>query len=265
MSFVIRISIVLLFSLPPLIMAGEDETMSIGREFHSQTGFDDRGYNAKHPVFGKEIPLYKTYPNASKTELPPPTVGKMPLEQAIAERRSIRDFTDQPLDLEQISRILQSADGITHTWGSFEMRSAPSGGALYPIDLYLFVFAAEDISPGLYHYQVSDSSLELVKEGDFRTQLYKAANEQDVAESGQICIVMTARFERSTRKYADRGYRYAYMESGAVCQNIYLQTTSLGLGTTVVGAFNDDALNRLLEIDDVDEAALLIMPVGYPK
>jgi len=246
-------------------MAGEDETISIGHEFHNRTGFGDHGYKNPNPVFGRDIPPYMEYENTAKTKLPLPTEGGMILEQAIAERRSIRSFSDQALTLKQISRILQSADGITHSRGDYKMRSAPSGGALYPVDLYLFAFDVEDLSPGLYHYQVSDSSLELVKEGDFKDKLYTAANEQDIADRGRISIVMTARFDRSTRKYADRGYRYTYMESGAICQNIYLQATALGLGTTVVGAFNDDALNRLLGIDGVDEAALLIMPIGYPK
>jgi len=182
-----------------------------------------------------------------------------------ANRHSVRTFTDQPLTLAHISRLLQSADGISHTWGGYQMRSAPSGGALYPVDLYLVIHAVTDLKSGLYHYQVSDSSLELIKEGDFRDQLYKAAFEQGVVNNGQVSIVMTARFERSTKKYADRGYRYTYMESGAICQNVYLQATSLGLGTTAVGAFNDDAVNALLEIDGVSEAALLIMPIGHPK
>ena len=265
MSLAIRISLVLLFMVSPLCMAGEDKTISIGREFHDRTGFGDHGYKNPNPVFGRDIPLYKEYENAAKTRLQAPIGGDMILEQAIAERRSIRSFGDQALTLEQISRILQSANGITHSLGSYNMRSAPSGGALYPVDLYLFAFDVVDLAPGLYHYQVSDSSLELVKKGDFKDQLHTAANEQDVADQGRISIVMTARFDRSTRKYADRGYRYTYMESGAICQNIYLQVTALGLGTTAVGAFNDDALNRLIGIDGVDEAALLIMPIGYPK
>ena len=265
MLYIRSISVILIIFLPLIIAAEEDTPMSIGQNFHHQTGFGDSGVKGTDIKFGKEIPLYKTYPGVPRFKLPVPTDNNMTVEKAIADRHSVRTFTDQPLTLAHISRLLQSADGISHTWGGYQMRSAPSGGALYPVDLYLVIHAVTDLKSGLYHYQVSDSSLELIKEGDFRDQLYKAAFEQGVVNNGQVSIVMTARFDRSTKKYADRGYRYTYMESGAICQNVYLQATSLGLGTTAVGAFNDDAVNALLDIDGVSEAALLIMPIGHPK
>jgi SagB-type dehydrogenase family enzyme len=83
-------------------------------------------------------------------------------------------------------------------------------------------------------------------------------------ESCPATLIITARFDRTTWKYADRGYRYVYIEAGAVCQNVYLQAGSLGVGTCAVGAFNDDALSALLEIDGISEAPLLVMPLGIP-
>lgn len=260
-----KLFVTLILIMPLMILAGEDEKMSIGEQFQYQTSFGDNGFKGKEIGFGREIPLYKKYENASRIILSIPGENNMSVEKAISERQSVRSFSDRPLTLEQIARILLSADGLTHSQGGFEMRSAPSGGALYPVDIYLAAFEVENLKPGLYHFQVSDSSLELIKEGNFREPLHKAAFEQGVVYQGRASIIMTARFDRSTKKYSDRGYRYTYIEAGAVCQNVYLQVTSLGLGTTAVGAFNDDALNQMLGINGKDEAALLIMPVGHPK
>ena len=128
----------------------------------------------------------------------------------------------------------------------------------------MVVSGVESLEKGLYHFQVSDSSLELVEAGDFDQRVHVASNEQSAVGDSPVTIIMSARFDRSTAKYSDRGYRYTYMEAGCICQNIYLQATALGMGTVAVGAFNDDALNRLLGIDGRSEAALLMMPVGYP-
>lgn len=265
MSFVIRLLFILALLMINTGFADENVSLSIGEQFQYQTSFGDSGFKGKDIGYGGEMPLYKKYENVPVVYLPQPDTNIMSVEMAVASRRSVRSFTEEPLTLKQIACILLSADGITHTQGNYEMRTAPSGGALYPVDIYLAVFEVSDLKPGLYHFQVSDNSLELIKEGDFREQLYAASHEQEVVHQGRVSIIMTARFDRSTRKYADRGYRYTYMETGAICQNVYLQATSLGLGTTAVGSFNDDAVNRMLEIDGKEEAALLIMPIGHPR
>ena len=262
MKLKIALSIALIVAIPALVSA---DSLSIGQEFHQQTSFGDKGAKAESPTFGKQIPLYKEYPNATKLKLPAPTESDFPLEKAIAGRMSIRKLSDKPLTLPQLSRLLLSADGLTRRYADYAFRSAPSGGALYPIDIYIIAANIDSLTSGLYHFQVSDSSLELVKPGDFNDSIHHASNGQAAVGSSALTVVMTARFDRITAKYADRGYRYAYIEAGSICQNIYLQATALGLGTVAVGAFNDDALNKLLEIDGVSEAALLIMPVGIPQ
>jgi SagB-type dehydrogenase family enzyme len=241
-----------------------EDSLPIGPRFHHETGFGDKGAKGEILDWGKTLPLYKTYDSAQKTKLPISSLEGISLNDAIAKRKSIRSFAEKKLNLQQVSIILQSADGITHYYKTYALRSAPSGGALYPIDIYLFASGVDSLPNGMYHFQVSDSSLELVKEGNFNDQLCKASFDQECVGASPITLVLTARFPRSTKKYADRGYRYTYMEAGSICQNIYLQTASLGLGTVSVGAFNDDALNLLLKVDGIEEAALLIMPVGYP-
>lgn len=245
--------------------AGETEdVLSIGQRFHYETSYGDSGARAKNPLWGKQIPLYKEYPDVAKIQLPEPGITDASLETVVSQRKSVRSFADKSLTVEQLSRLLVTADGITHTSGSWQMRSAPSGGALYPIDIYVIASNVESLDQGLYHFQVSDSSLELVAKGDYARAIHVASHEQSAVGSSPITVILSARFDRSTVKYSDRGYRYTYMEAGSICQNIYLQATALGLGTVAVGAFNDDSLNELLGIDGQDEAGLLIMPVGYP-
>jgi len=241
------------------------DSLSVGQRFHRETSFDESGFVGKNISWGKRIPLYKKYPDAQKTKLPAPSFTGQPVERVIGQRKSTRSFSDKPITLAELSQLLLSANGLTHTSGSFEMRAAPSGGALYPVELYVIVHNVESLDNGLYHFQVADSSLELIKAGDFSRKIHEAANNQNAVGKSPLTVVLTARFARSTVKYADRGYRYIYIETGAICENIYLQATSLDMGTVAVGAFNDGLLNELLELDGLAEAALLIMPVGHIK
>ena len=247
-----------------LAQEGGESEMSIGEKFHYLTGFGVSGYRNPEPHHGDAAPVYKTYPDAERVALPTPDFTGKPVETAIRERRSVRVFADDSLTLEVLSQLLLSANGVTYA-GSVDLRSAPSGGALYPIETYVVVSDVESLAPGLYHFQVSDSSLELVSEGRFDKDIHRAAHEQESVGASPVTIILTARFDRTTRKYADRGYRYAYIEVGAICENIYLQAQSLDLGTAAVGAFNDASLNDFLDIDGRSEAAILIMPVGVPR
>lgn len=247
------------------VSADKEENMSIGQRFHYETSFDDKGYKGKNIGWGEHVPLYKKYAEAPNTKLPAADSAGMSVEKAIRNRRSVRYFAEQPLSLQQLAQILQSADGITDSSDDYDFRAAPSGGALYPIEIYVITRNIDTLADGLYHFQVSDNSLEHIKEGDFGQQIHRAANEQDAVGLSPVTLILTARFDRSTVKYADRGYRYIYIEAGAICENVYLQVTSLGLGTVAVGAFNDDAVDELLGIDGVKEATLLMMPVGIPR
>lgn len=241
----------------------DDDSLSIGQAFHWMTGFDESGFRGE-PTFGEKIPVYKTYRKAKRISLPAPSASTASVEEAIRERRSHRYFLDEPMSLTQLSAVLLAANGITGK-GTVDLRAAPSGGALYPVDLYAVVHDIDGLQPGLYHFQVSDSSLELLRSGDFADKIHVAANEQDAIGGSPVTLIMAARFDRSTQKYADRGYRYTYIEAGAICENIYLVATALGLGTVAVGSFNDAEVNAFLEVDGLHEAALLLMPVGHPR
>lgn len=243
---------------------GQGDSLSIGPRFQRETSQDENGFIGRSISFGRSLPLYKEYPNNHRIKLPRPDGLSVSLVESIAERKSVRSFSPRPLTLPQLSALLLTADGLTHTLGKYTLRSAPSGGALYPVDMYVVAMAIDSLAPGVYHFHAGDSSLTTLVEGNLGRRLAGAALDQGFIADAPVAIVLTARFERSTKKYADRGYRYAYIEAGSICQNIYLAATALRLGTVAVGAFIDQAVDDIIGIDGVEEAALLIMPIGYP-
>lgn len=180
------------------------------------------------------------------------------LEETLLHRRSIRDYTDEALSLEEVSQLLWAAQGITEAWGG---RTAPSAGALYPLEVYLVVGNVENLTPGVYQYRPDGHELVKVKDGDVRAELAEAALGQDSVRNGAIDIVIAAVYERTTVKYGERGVRYVYMEAGHAAQNVYLQATALDLGTVTIGAFYDDGVRDIVGMPG-DLAPLYVIPVG---
>lgn len=187
----------------------------------------------------------------------------MAVEEAIERRRSIRDFPGPPVTLLQASRLLHRASGITDQNTGY--RAAPSGGAIYPMDLYLVANSVDGLSPGIYLYRPQGHSLDVVREGDFRNQLSLIALGQAVVARASAVMVLAGVFQRSRQKYGERGYRFVLMECGHIAQNVYLAATSMGLGTCAVGAFLDDEFNGLLGLDGEEEAALYLLCIGNPQ
>jgi len=194
----------------------------------------------------------------------PRTVGSMSVEEAIARRRSIREYSGEPLSMGELSQILWAAQGITDPrWG---LRAAPSAGATYPLEVYIVVGegGVTGLEAGVYHYDPRDHGLRLVKAGDHRRALSKAALEQAWIAAAPVDLVVAAVYERTTKRYGDRGIRYVHMEAGHVGENVYLQGTALGLGVVVVGAFSDEEVQGVLNLP-VEEEPLYIIPVGHPR
>jgi SagB-type dehydrogenase family enzyme len=198
----------------------------------------------------------------SKEEIKLPsiqTIGKLSVEEAISKRRSVREYKDAQLSLKEVSQLLWSAQGITANWGA---RTAPSAGALYPLEIYLVVGRVENLKPGIFRYNPERHSLVMTVEGDKRFALYSASLFQSCIKNVAISLVICAQYERTTRKYGERGRKYVHIEVGHVGQNIYLQAESLGLATVAIGAFMDEAVKKVLNIK---EEPLYIMPVGRGK
>ncbi|MHC4202505.1 MAG: SagB/ThcOx family dehydrogenase, partial [Planctomycetota bacterium] len=144
-------------------------------------------------------------------------------------------------------------------------RTIPSAGALYPVETYVSCRSVEGVAPGVYRYLPADHILEPVRSGDASGDLAEAALGQPFVARAAAVFVWTAVVERCTVKYADRGYRYIYMEAGIASENLHLAATALGLGSCAVGAFSDGALDALLGLDGTDEIVLLLQTVGAPR
>ncbi len=190
--------------------------------------------------------------------------GKISVERAIKERRTIRDFQPKPLTLDQLSQLLWSAQGITDERNGF--RAAPSGGALYPLDVYAVVGegAVEGLVSGVYHYHPLSHSIQVIRKGDRRKEVASASLWQMWMVRAPVIFVITSEYDRITGKYGNRGMRYAQIEVGHVGQNIFLQSGALGLAAGIVGAFRDGAVAKAIGAPKAHEP-LIIMPVGYKK
>jgi SagB-type dehydrogenase family enzyme len=199
-------------------------------------------------------------PSSDTTPMPTPVFdSKTSVETAIFKRRSLRDYSKQAITLTEISQLLWAAQGITEPDGGY--LSAPSAGALYPLEIYIIVGNVEELTPGIYKYQPFRHELIRVAEGDVRKALSKAALGQDWVKDGAVVLLISAVYERITGKYRDRGIRYVHMEAGHAAQNVFLQAVSLNLGTVVVGAFHDDEVKKVMKLAE-DEEPLCLMPVG---
>jgi SagB-type dehydrogenase family enzyme len=187
--------------------------------------------------------------------------GNVSLEEALLRRRSIREYLPEPLSLEEVAQLLWSAQGITHPHG---YRTAPSAGALYPLEIYIHATRVEGLETGIYRYDPHRHALLDVKRGNFTKDIYTIALSQEQVLSAPLIVMFFAIFERTTVKYGRRGIRYVFNEVGHAGQNLYLQATALGLGTVVIGAFYDEELKEVVGARR-DEEPLYIMPVGRIK
>jgi SagB-type dehydrogenase family enzyme len=206
------------------------------------------------------------YPGQSEVgavvNLPTPAFkGTVTVEQVLKSRRTIRRFANKPLTQGQLSQLLWAAYGVTDSRG---LRSAPSAGALYPLDIYVVVGDRQvsDLAAGVYHYLPEKQALESKRPGDLRSVVARASLQQTWMAEAPIMLVITGEYRRCQVKYGERGMRYTHMESGHAGQNIFLQAESLGLGAGIVGAFENAAITQTLGLPPAHDP-LLIMPVGY--
>ena len=248
-----------------LLDAGKksQKELSIGERFHHETFLTWRGVIGDvFQIKPKKPPQYKTYTGAKVVKLPGPGHQGMTVEDAIKKRRSVRNYSPKSLSMSQLSHLLFAAQGITGKMYGQPLRSAPSAGALYPFELYLAVNNVQGLSKGIYHYVVLNHELELIKPGDFSGQITDAGLEQDMLGEADVTFILSAIFDRTRHKYGERGFRYVYIETGHISQNIYLQAVSLGLGSVRVGSFLDEKVNQLIGINGHAEAAIYLHAVG---
>jgi len=192
-------------------------------------------------------------------ELPEPQYDSdISIEQSLLQRRSIRSYTGESLTLQEVSQLMWAAQGVTSPRG---FRTAPSAGALYPLQVYLLAGDVQDLTAGVYQYRPDQHQLIKVIDGDKRTELCNAALMQSCVKDGAVVLVFTGVYKRTISKYGDRGIRYVHIEVGHAAENLYLQATAMGLGMVTVGAFHDEHVAKLLNLPP-DEHPLYIIPVG---
>jgi SagB-type dehydrogenase family enzyme len=198
----------------------------------------------------------------SIVKLPPPRLdGPTSLEQSMNKRRSVRVYGSSPIGLGDVSQLLWAAQGITNAENGH--RTAPSAGALYPLEVYIVAGNVTGLAPGVYKYGSRDLTLTRVREGDVRSELYRAALEQESVRDAAAVIVLSAVYERTAVKYRQRAERYVHMEVGHAAQNVLLQAVSLGLGSVPVGAFDDAHVKEIVCLE-TKEQPLYLIPAGKP-
>lgn len=218
----------------------------------------------------RDTPPFKEYLDRPPITLPTPRLPVTPFAQLLRERCSCRRFASQPLRSSQLSAVLLAAYGTFETvrLGPLEQvnRPVPSGGGLYPLELYAVILHCDDVRPGIYHFNPLHHALEEIKPGApppvFVSELFMT---QPYVAEASCLLVTTTVVGRSMWKYEDRGYRYILFEAGHVAQNIALAAAAVGLGSLHLGGFFDLDLAALLELDPETEVPLYVTAIGAPE
>jgi len=231
--------------------------LRIGERFQEETKyFRPSGVSIRS---GKEPPLIE-----SRTiPLPSPEISAGPgIWEVLRKRRSTRDYRKEPLNLKELATLLWATQGVTVKAPAPWFRTAPSAGALHPIDTYLVVNQAKELSSGVYRLRVEDFRLELKKLGDFSARIAEAALDQDIARNAAVVFVWVAVIQRSRQKYRQRAYRYIYLDSGHLAQNLYLAATAMDLGCCAIAAFFDEEVNQIVGVDGTEETTVYLATIG---
>jgi SagB-type dehydrogenase family enzyme len=203
-------------------------------------------------------------------ELPPPRRPDLPLWQAIATRRSCREFADAPIDVRDLAALLQAGYGATHSLESHDgrralpLRAVPSGGALYPLELYAAALRVDDLPAGLYHFDPLKAGLAVARDSLSPDEVASLSTYPEIVRDCAALVLVAAVFGRTRFKYGVRGYRFALLEAGHVAQNVLLTATALGIGAVPLGGYYDRLTDEFLGLDGVNESTLYTVAVGRP-
>ncbi len=267
---------------------GEPDLFSISELFHENTKMLDceiqignkfldeekrAGYDALlEEIYRRVNQSYKSYPHAVKIALPKNfSLGKTSIGEILTTRRTARSFSEEPLSIDELSKLLHYSYGITgeapetFSDGTYQkLRASPSGGGLYPLEIYLVIFNVENVENGLYHYFVKEHCIELISAGDYRPFMSECVLFKDIVDKAAVMFIVTAVFLRHKFKYGERGYRYTLLDAGHFGQNLYLTATALKLGCVAVCGFIDDKIDSFLNVDGVNESTVYTLCVGRP-
>lgn len=240
------------------------DKIDIGERYQQTTKYIRDALPATELDWDGRPDTYKTYgKDKPVVALPEPLrSGGYPFWDTVNFRRSIRKYSPEPLELQELSQLVWACQGVTATFGAHLFRAAPSAGALYPIETYLLVNRIEGLGSGIYHYGVPNHSLTLVSDGKLEAPLAAAALEQRIVARSAVTFIWTAMVERSKWKYGERAYRYIYLDAGHIAENLCLAAISMDLGVCTIGAFFDDEVNHILGVDGIEETVVYMATVG---
>jgi len=242
-------------------------TSSFGRQFMQQTQYrymdkPDQDKGLPQP------PLQLEYDRSKPLiDLPAPAslaLGGIDLRQAIENRRSVRQYTQQPLSLAELSFLLWCTQGVKRvTDRPTTLRTVPSAGARHAFETYLLVNRVEGLVPGLYRFLAIEHKLiEADLTPGLADRMAQACLKQHFVKSSAATFIWSAVAYRMAWRYTERGYRYLHLDAGHVCQNLYLAAGAIGCGACAIAAFDDEAVNRLLGLDGEEQFAIYLATVG---
>ena len=239
---------------------------NIGEDFQTETKYFRNKRLGGNLDWANKPEVYKSYPSSKIIQLPNEFRGTtISFSDVIKKRRSTRTFSDEPLSKVDLSFLLWASTGIQRIEQDYAFRTAPSAGALYPIETYFAANNVKDIDKGVYHYNIENHLLEEIKLGEFGETLSHAALDQEMCVDSAVVFIWTAVFQRSVWKYSQRAYRYVYLDAGHIAQNLALAATSINCGACHIGAFFDDEINSVMDLDGKEESAIYLSVVGHPQ
>jgi SagB-type dehydrogenase family enzyme len=259
-------------------LADPQETSSVWEVFHenSKTSrFERHQTFAFHPsdtaivAVMNRLRRYKPYRDFPKVALPREVpASERTLDDVLESRETARSFTQGAIPLNSLAKILFLSYGVTRdnvgTTFPRPFRVVPSGGALYPLELYLMATAVDGLEPGLYHYDPEHHVLTVLNSETGLEKISPFFVQTELVKNASAILFVTAIFFRSTFKYGDRGYRFVLLEAGHLAQNAILTASDLGLAAAPVGGFLDRDVDEFLGVDGVNESTVYTLLFGLP-
>jgi SagB-type dehydrogenase family enzyme len=239
---------------------------NVGEDFQAETKYFRNKRLGGNLDWANKPEIYKSYPSSKTIQLPHELrETTISFSDVLQRRRSTRTFSTEPLSKIDLAFLLRASIGIQRIEHSYAFRTAPSAGALYPIETYVAVNNVEGLAKGVYHYNIENHWLEEIKLGDFGETVAHAALDQEMCADSAVVFIWTAVFQRSIWKYSQRAYRYVYLDAGHIAQNLALAATSINCGSCHIGAFFDDEINSIMAIDGKEESTICLSVVGHNK
>lgn len=240
----------------------------IGDRFQEETKYTPETIGGHGLDWARKPPPFKSHESAiGIVPLPRPDLSRRSdLWEALRRRRSRRRYNESVLlSIQDLALLCWATQGITAEHGDTLLRTAPSAGALYPVETYLLINGVESLEQGVYHFRPDQFDLEFLRQGDLAADFTRAALNQQMVHHSQVTFLWSAMIKRSKWKYRQRAYRYIYLDAGHIAQNLYLTGEAMGLGVCAIAAFFDDEVNGLMGLDGESETIIYMATVGQSQ